>query len=82
MNITISQNVDDNDYAKALKQATERAGKAGAMKYVRVRTKKVRNIALPEKVTAKAGDRVYGAERLRPVTNGHNIVRTFTFAKE
>ena len=80
MNITIRQKGDDNDFGKALKEATERAGKG--MKYVRVRTRRVRNIVMPEKVIAKGGDRVFGAEQIRPVTRGQNIIRTFVFTKE
>lgn len=60
------------DYAKA-RAAAEALGTI-----IKVRTKQVRIIAQPARVTSpKRGDRIFGAERLRPATVGWRLKRVF-----
>lgn len=47
---------------------------------LRVRTRRTRIISQPERVTGKSGDRIFGAERLRPKTTGWRVRRVFTLA--
>ena len=67
----------DISFEDALKAA--RAAGGNHRKLHKVRTKTTRILAMPEKVTGRQGDRIFGAERLRPVTAGHRFIRTFVF---
>lgn len=62
----------DGDYAKARAWAE----KFGTI--IRVRTERVRDLATPERVTGRSGQRIFGQERLRPSTAGWRLRRIFT----
>lgn len=78
---TIKVTEPDFDTATALAVEQARpAGQEGSLVgLVRVRTRRTRTFAMPERLTAKNGNRLFGAERKHPVVSGHRVVREFVF---
>jgi hypothetical protein len=69
------------EYAKALEEALAEVGNR-PFKLVKVRTKRVRVIEMPERVMTKNHNRDYGKERLQPRTKEWRTRRTFVFSKD
>ena len=67
--------VIDGTYAEALAKVREMPG--WKTPPLRVHTRRTRIIAMPERITGKNGDRIFGAERIHPRTDGWRLRRTF-----